>query len=402
MNLGIVRALTFARSIGYWRDKGSLMWSFVVPPVLIVCMALAFSGEDPAVFRIGVLTPTASTVPAAEETLAAESRTLPLVLQQPFIERIGYPDLKTALTRVRHHQLDLMVASNSALAGAGADSMQEARAETQTGDRKPYDTGVRQIDARHDRDKSDDNAIIAAPTSTNGLTYWINPGARRGEALEALLTANPDFALTRVAVSGQRVRYVDWVVPGILGMNLMFSGLFGVGYIIVRYRKNGVLKRLSATPVRPVEFLTAQLLSRFAIMLIVAISVYTAANLTLDLLMLGSYWTLALIAVCGNLALISLALVITARIRSDELAGGLLNLVSLPMLLLSEVWFSLDAVPRWMQQLSQMLPLTHLVQAARKVMVEGASLGEVSHHLFILLGIALVCTLAAARIFRWE
>lgn len=401
MNLGIVRALTFARSIGYWRDKGSLMWSFVVPPVLIVCMALAFSGEDPAVFRIGVLTPTASTAPAPEETLAAESRALPPVLQQPFIERIGYPDLKTALTRVRHHQLDLMVASNSALAVVGADLMQ-ARAENQTGDRELYDTGVRQIDARDDRGKSDDNATIAAPTPMIGLTYWINPGARRGEALEALLTANPDFALTRVAVSGQRVRYVDWVVPGILGMNLMFSGLFGVGYIIVRYRKNGVLKRLSATPVRPVEFLTAQLLSRFAIMLVVAISVYTAANLTLDLLMLGSYWTLALIAVCGNLALISLALVITARIRSDELAGGLLNLVSLPMLLLSEVWFSLDAVPRWMQQLSQMLPLTHLVQAARKVMVEGASLGEVSHHLFILLGIALVCTLAAARIFRWE
>ena len=363
MNLGIVRALTFARSIGYWRDKGSLMWSFVVPPVLIVCMALAFSGEDPAVFRIGVLTPTAITVPVSEAALAAESRALPEVLQQPFIERIGYPDLETALTRVRHHQLDLMVASNSALAGAGL-------AENRNGDA--------------------------------GITYWINPGARRGEALEALLAASSDPALTKVAVSGQRVRYVDWVVPGILGMNLMFSGLFGVGYIIVRYRKNGVLKRLSATPVRPVEFLTAQLVSRFMIMLIVAVSVYTAANLTLDLLMLGSYWTLALIAVCGNLALISLALVITARIRSDELAGGLLNLVSLPMLLLSEVWFSLDAVPRWMQQLSQMLPLTHLVQAARKVMVEGASLADVSHHLVILLGIALVCTLTAARIFRWE
>lgn len=348
LSLKVIRALTVARSIGYWRDKGSLIWSFVVPPALIVCMALAFSGEDPAVFRVGVLTPQAGQMPVPAADLAQQTARLPGVLKADYVDRIGYPTLEAALNRVRHHQLDMLVAPDSP------------------------------------------------------LRYWVNPASTRGEAIEALLTGSDAGALVRETVDGRRVRYVDWVVPGILGMNLMFSGLFGVGYIIVRYRKNGVLKRLSATPVKPLEFLTAQLLSRFVIMLVVAVTVYTAANLTLDLLMLGSYWTLALIAVCGNLALISLALVITARVRSDELAGGLLNLFSLPMLLLSEVWFSLDAVPHWMQQLSQFLPLTHLVQAARKVMVEGASLAEVSHHLVVLLAIAVVCTVVAARIFRWE
>lgn len=348
LNVRIIRALTMARSIGYWRDKGSLIWSFVVPPALIVCMALAFSGEDPAVFRVGVLTPEAVEAPVPASILAAHKARLPAVLKADYVELIGYPIAETAIERVRHHQLDMLV------------------------------------------------------TTETPLRYWVNAGSARGQAMEGLLVGNTEVALARETVDGRRVRYVDWVVPGILGMNLMFSGLFGVGYIIVRYRKNGVLKRLSATPVRPLEFLAAQLLSRFVIMLVVAVTVYTAANLTLDLLMLGSYWTLALIAVCGNLALISLALVVTARVRSDELAGGLLNLMSLPMLLLSEVWFSLDAVPQWMQKLSQFLPLTHLVRAARKVMVEGASLAEVSHHLIVLIAIALVCTITAARIFRWE
>jgi len=339
INPKIVRALLVARNVGYWRDRASLMWSFVVPPFLIACLALAFSKDNPAIFKVGYLADAASTT---------ESVPLPDALKADYIDRVGYEDATTALTRVRHHQLDMFV--------------------------EPGEP----------------------------LKYWVNPASSRGAAVEALVVGNAGIPVERDVVEGRRVRYVDWVVPGILGMNLMFSSLFGVGYVIVRYRKNGVLKRLKATPVTPLEFLTSQLLSRFLIMIVVSCTVYTAANLALDLLMLGSYRDLVLVAVTGNLALISISLMVAARISSEELANGVLNLITLPMLLLSEVWFSLDGVPEWMQRVSQLLPLTHMVQAARKVMVEGAGLPEIAHHLVLLAVMTVVFTALAARMFRWN
>lgn len=342
INFKIVRALLIARNVGYLRDRASLMWSFVVPPFLIACLALAFSKDDPSIFKVGYL----ATPGAAAE--APPPASLPEALGADYVDLVRYDDPDQGLNRIRHHQLDMLVEPGAA------------------------------------------------------LKYWINPASSRGRAVEALVTGTAGDTMERVPVEGRRVRYVDWVVPGILGMNLMFSSLFGVGYVIVRYRKNGVLKRLKATPVTPLEFLTSQLLSRFLIMLVVSVTVYTAAKLALNLLMLGSYRDLILIAVTGNLALISIALMVAARISSEEVANGVLNLITLPMLLLSEVWFSLDGVPAWMQRLSQALPLTHMVQAARKVMVEGAGLGEIAHHLGLLAAMAVIFTAVAASIFRWS
>ena len=115
-------------------------------------------------------------------------------------------------------------------------------------------------------------------------------------------------------------------------MNLMFSGLFGVGFVIVRYRKNGVLKRLRATPLGALEFLFAQLLSRVLITLVVSLLVFCAAYWLLDVPLIGSGWLLLVIALAGGTAMASLGLLIAARLQNEELASGLLNLISLPMM----------------------------------------------------------------------
>jgi ABC-type multidrug transport system permease subunit len=229
--------------------------------------------------------------------------------------------------------------------------------------------------------------------------YWVNSTSPRGYLLEQLLLP---YGLQREALSGLEIRYVDWVIPGVLGMNIMFSALFGVGYVIVRYRKNGVLKRLRATPLSAFEFISAQIASRLLMIVTVTVLVYGGTNLVVDFRMVGSYWLLFLILILGALSMISVGLLVAARITSEETANGLLNLLSWPMMLLSGVWFSLEGSHPIVQNLASTLPLTHMIDAARAVMIEGAGFTDVAPQLFILSLFTLCLVSIGSKTFRWE
>jgi len=273
---------------------------------------------------------------------------LPL-LKENFVHRVNYDDFNKALDQLRNFQVDLLLSA------------------TRPGD------------------------------------YWMNEGSPTSRAVEQLLLArNTDASMRRQAVTGQKIRYVDWVMPGVLGMNLMFGCLFGIGYVIVRYRKNGVLKRIQVTPVTPLQFLTAQVLSRLLVMAVVSVIIYIGCDLFLHFIMRGSYLDLIIVALLGIFAMIAFALIIASRTASEELANGLLNLASFPMLLLSEVWFSLDEAPKWLKFFAQCLPLTHAVQAAREIMLHGASLGSQMYHVWVMAGMSIVFLVLASLLFRWN
>lgn len=277
---------------------------------------------------------------------ANNSAATPL-LDAPYIKTIAFDDLDKGVQRIQHHQIDLLVSAG------------------------------------------------------DPPTYWINTESTRGRAVEELLLATTD-TFTRAETRGRQIRYVDWVIPGVLGMNLMFSALFGVGYVIVRYRHNGVLKRLQATPVTAVQFLSAQMISRLLIVVAINGVIFVGCAYFLDLIVLGSYINLLLITLLGALAMIAISLVIASRTANEELAGGMLNMATWPMLFLSEVWFTLDDAPAWMRALAELLPLTHIVRAFRQVMVEGATLAEVSPDLLWLVAMTVVFMAVAARLFRWH
>ena len=159
--------------------------------------------------------------------------------------------------------------------------------------------------------------------------YWVNQGSPNSYLIEKIFIGqHTDFK--RLETTGKKIRYVDWILPGILGMNMMFSCLFGVGYVIVRYRKNSVLKRLKATPLSAFEFVSAQLVSRIFIVMFMSSVVYIGCNFFFDFYMLGNYFALFVIAVLGAISLISLGLLVASRSKSEELIGGLLNLSSWP------------------------------------------------------------------------
>jgi ABC-type multidrug transport system permease subunit len=203
-------------------------------------------------------------------------------------------------------------------------------------------------------------------------------------------------------IRGSAIRYVDWVLPGIIGMNIMFSALFGVGYAIVRYRKNGVLKRLNATPLTALEFIGGQLMSRIVMVVIVGLVLLLGARFLLSTLMLGSLALLVLTMFMGALALVSLGLLVAARLRSEEFTGGLLNMTTWPMMGLSEVWFSLEGAPHLVHQISQLMPLTHLVQALRAIMVDGAGFVAISDHLAVLALMSAIFLAIGSMAFSWD
>jgi ABC-type multidrug transport system permease subunit len=233
------------------------------------------------------------------------------------------------------------------------------------------------------------------------LRYWVNTDSPKGYIVEKLLLA-ADAHARRETVAGAALRYVDWLFPGILGMNMMFSCLFGVGYVVVRYRKSGFLKRLHATPLTAFEFLGAQVLSRLALILFVTVILYVGISTIIGFHNAGNFFILLLVAILSALSMVALGLTVAARFSSEELVGGLLNVLTWPMMLLSGIWFSLEGSPRWIQWVAHIFPLTHSLDAARAVMLDGAGLRAIAPHLLYLAATALGFLAFGAWSFRWR
>jgi ABC-type multidrug transport system permease subunit len=234
-----------------------------------------------------------------------------------------------------------------------------------------------------------------------GVRYWVNTDSPKGYIVEKLLLAAAPGA-QRQPVTGAAVRYVDWLFPGILGMNMMFSCLFGVGYVVLRYRKTGFLKRLHATPLTAFEFLTAQVLSRLCLILFVTTVLYVGVGTIIHFHSAGSVALLLLLVILGALSMIALGLTIAAGVSSEELVGGMLNLLTWPMMLVSGIWFSLEGSPRWVQWAAHVFPLTHVLEGGRAVMLDGAGIAQIAPNLLYLGVTALIFLTFGAWSFRWR
>jgi len=334
-----IYAIFVSRNREFVRDRSSLAWNLLLPVGLVFGLSFAFDGQRDE-FTVGVL--------QAEAEINTASHPF---LETRYIRFVPYDDIDIALRKVERHQLDLLI-----------------------------DTGP--------------------PTR-----YWINPTAPKGYFIEfALLqtSAPAPNSVIKEQIEGDPVRYADWILPGILGMNMMFSCMFGVGYVVVRYRKNGFLKRLRATPLTSFEFITAQVASRMVLIMIITAFVYAGTHLLLDTRMEGSYFTLFLVGLVGAISMVSLGLIVSARVTSEELAGGLLNLINWPMMMLSGVWFSLEGTGETIRSISRIFPLTHVLDSARAVMLDGATLPDVAPSLAALVVMSAVFLAIGAAIFRWE
>jgi len=252
--------------------------------------------------------------------------------------------------------------------------------------------------------------LLLAIQQPDGVAYQFddtNPDARTAHLLadRALQTAagrsNPLPATDRL-VHQPGSRYIDFVVPGLLGMNLMGSAIWGIGFSIVEARQKKLLKRLVASPMRRWQFLAAYLISRLTMLVLEVVAFLGFARLIFAVPIHGSLWQLALLCILASLSFSALGLLVSSRARTMEAASGLMNLVMLPMWILSGVFFSASRFPAVIQPIVRALPLTAAIDALRGNMLQGIGLQHMLAPIAVLLAWLAVPFAVSVRIFRWR
>jgi len=197
-------------------------------------------------------------------------------------------------------------------------------------------------------------------------------------------------------------RYVDWLIPGIIGLSIMGTSMWGIGFAIVQARMRKLLKRLVASPMRKREYLLAQVAGRLVLLAPEAAVPLVFGVAVLGMPVRGSIFSTAMVCLAGALSFGGVGLLLASRARTFEAISGLMNLSTVPMWVVSGVFFSASNFPQPMQPIIQALPLTALVDALRDVILEGAGLGSVTRELAVLAGWGIGGLVIALRIFRWR
>lgn len=335
--------LSLAKVREFLREPEALFWVFVFPVLLTLALGIAFRSKGPDVLTVGV-----EAGPGAEKA-------------------------RTALARAPALRVEIL-------------DPQEAEQQLRSGK----------------------VALVVIPGDP--VTYWFDP--TRQESRLAQLEV--DEALERAAgrregptartreMTERGSRYIDFLVPGLLGMNLMGTGMWGIGFSVVTARTRKLLKRLVATPMRKSHFLLGQMVGRLVFLVLEVALLLSFAWLVFDVPVRGSLLAVYFVAVLGALTFAGLGLLVASRARTIEGISGLMNFVMLPMWILSGTFFSTSRFPEAMQPVIQALPLTALNNALRGVMIDGASLASVSGELLITAAWGSAGFAVAVYVFRWR
>jgi len=347
MQLQRIWAMFNARNKEFFRDRAAFGWNFAFPFLIIVGFGIIFGGETLSTFKVGIFPQKGVSVIFSETTIPQHFK------NNSAVSFVAISTLEEGLDKIHYHKIDLL------------------------------------IDGRSSENR-----------------YWVNDSSPKSYITEQMYKAalQPDdtVAVDRNIINGEQVRYIDWLFPGIMAMNMMFSALWGVGYVVVRYRKNGALKRLKATPLTAFEYLSAQMISRIFLLMFTFTIVWIGADLIFDLKIQGSMLLFFLTFFLGGLSLCSIGLFLAARGTSEEFTSGALNFISWPMMFLSEVWFSLEGAPAWVQNISWVFPLTHMLKAARKVMNEGVGFTDIQLECGLMILTTIIFLTLAASLFSWN
>ncbi len=238
------------------------------------------------------------------------------------------------------------------------------------------------------------------PTRQDALfaRHWIEEIWLRAQSGQSA----PPATETDTFITDPGSRYIDFLIPGLLGMNLLGGGLFGIGFVLVDMRVRKLFKRFVATPMRRPDFILAIFTARMAFLIPEMLALFLLGRLVFGVPMYGSPIALILVMVIGAMAFNSLGLLLGSRTEKMETASGLINLVALPMWLLSGVFFTSKRFPDAAQPFIQALPLTQVNDALREIMLEGRGLADVAWRMGILVLWFAIPGLLALRWFRWR
>jgi ABC-type multidrug transport system permease subunit len=251
--------------------------------------------------------------------------------------------------------------------------------------------------------------LVVEPISADAVQYDYDPARPESvlshtevnDALQASAGRKDAVATTVFTSSEPGSRYIDFLIPGLLGMNLMNSGMWGMGFALVDMRQRKLLKRFVATPMRRGDFLLALIGSRLMLMVAEVALLLGFGVVVFHMRVLGSVWSILLIGAIGAIAFGGLGLLTASRAQKIETASGLMNLVMMPMWIFTGVFFSYERFPALVQPFIKALPLTALNDALRATILEGATLASQSGRIAIVVAWGVISFALALRWFRW-
>lgn len=340
LQLSSLYQLTMARFRLFLREPEAVFWIFVFPVLLALGLGLAFRNRPPDIL------PVAATAPALTHALSSDK-------------------------------------------GLTASTMDEA-------------TGIHKL--------ATGDILLLAVQIPNGVTYRYddtNPDARTARliadrAIQAAQGQHPTVPVDNQLVHEKGARYIDFVVPGLLGMNLMGSAIWGLGFAIVDARQKNLLKRLVASPMPRWQYLASFLLSRLAMLVVEVVAFLGFSWLVFGVPFRGSMWQLGFLCLLTSISFSALGLLVASRARTTEGVSGLMNLVMLPMWILSGVFFSASRFPAMIQPLVRMLPLTAAIDTIRGNMLQGTAIAHMTAPIVVLLAWLVVPFAISLRIFQWR
>jgi ABC-2 type transport system permease protein len=356
--------LIVARLREFYREPEAIFWVYGFPIVMVVLLGIAFRNKPVESVRLDLI----------DNSLANETKGA-LVKDETGKQRFDVEtnDEATAKMRLRTGKIDLiLLATPRASSGDSAASNKSAAAPH-------YEFFF---------DPSRPESVLARNTVD--------------DALQRAAGRTDPAAVSDQPIDEPGSRYIDFLVPGLLGMGLMGGGLWGVGFVTVDMRIRKLLKRFLATPMKKSHFLCGIMISRLVFMVPEVLILLVFSWLVFGVVIQGSLFAVIVLILLGAGTFAGIGLLVASRARTLETVSGLMNLVMLPMWVLSGIFFNSERFPAAVQPLIHALPLTPLISGLRKVMLEGAPLAGIATQLAILAGWGIVTFILALRWFRWS
>lgn len=246
------------------------------------------------------------------------------------------------------------------------------------------------------------NAIINAGQVSGAATAVnILSGMLDKTALQMSAITN-QFSLNVEEVNSHHLRYIDFLLPGLIALSVMQMTVFSVAFIFVTYKEKGILKRLIATPMLPATFVASNAITRLIVTLIQTAMFVGIGVLAFHAKVIGSYWLFSLVALLGSIMFLGLGFTISGLASTVESVPPLANLMVFPMIFLGGTFFTIDSFPIWLQHIAKYLPLTFFSDAMRAVMTKGATFSQISSDIWWMLAWSVVMVFLASLTFGFE
>lgn len=350
------------------RDRGALFFTFIFPIMFILLFGWAFSNPDAQTFKVGLVDQGS---PQSTSRLTQSLDNVTIDKNQKVFE-IQEGGLDKLLQSLKKGDLDAVIVI--------PENMDSSISQGQPANIQVYyDPGQ----------ASNQQTLIPI------LSQVIDGIDRQ------LQESSPLIGMEQNSIQSHQLRPIDYLVPGILGMSLMFTGVFGA-LPIIQQRQAHIIKRLGSTPLRRSTLVLGDLTFRMILVLLTAALIVLVGQLLFDVQMVGNWFSFCGIVILGALVFTSLGYLMAAFVKTEEAAVPIINVITMPMMFLSGTFFQVTSMPSFIQPVVNILPLTYLSDALRQIMVAGTPLHSMTTDIAIMAGWVVVCLGVTIRFFRWD